>query len=133
MFNYLLRGVLAAVTVRLLANYRHLPIQLLKIEAAKSYLHGVRMARLSALGLIKMGLVIGLICLGVLLFHAGLFILLPWTLKAKAVLGLFLGVAYMTAGGVALYAAMDEGTWVRKSGVARILQKVNQSYCPGRT
>jgi len=127
MFNYLLKGVLAAVAVRLLANYRHLPIQLLKIEAARSYLHGVRMARLSALGLMKMGLVIGLICIGGLLFHAGLFILLPWPLKAKAVLGLFLGLAYMTAGGVALYAAMDERTWVRKSGAARIMQKVYQS------
>jgi len=86
----------------------------------------VRMARLSVLGLIWMGLVIGLICMGVLLFHAGLFILLPWTLKAKAVLGLFLGLAYMAAGGVALYVATDEGTWMRKSGVDRIVYKVSQ-------
>jgi len=126
MVNYLLKGILAAVTVRVLADYRRLPIQLLKIEAAKSYLHVVRMARLSVLGLIWMGLVIGLICMGVLLFHAGLFILLPWTLKAKAVLGLFLGLAYMAAGGVALYVATDEGTWMRKSGVDRIVYKVSQ-------
>lgn len=126
MFNYLLRGVFSVVAVKLLANYRHLSVRLLKIEAAKSYLHGVRMARLSALGLIRMGLVMGLICLGGVLFHAGLFILLPWPLKAKAVLGLVLGVTYMVTGGVALRAAMDERTWMEKSGAAEMLKEATR-------
>src|SRR5450759_2259847 len=116
MIKYLLKGILSGIAIKLLDNYRHLSIQLLKIEAAKSYLHGVRMARLSAIGLMRMGLVIALICVGVLLLHAGLFILLPWTVEAKAVLGMFLGLAYVIIGGVVLRAAMDERTWMEKSG-----------------
>jgi len=122
MFKYLIKGLLAGMAIKLLDNCRRLSIQLLKIEAAKCYVHGVQMARLSAIGLMQMGLVIALICFGVLLFHAGLFILLPWTVEAKAVLGMFLGLAYVVTGGVALRAAMDERTWMEKSGAAEMLK-----------
>jgi hypothetical protein len=70
-----------------------------------------------------MGLMIGLICVGVVLFHVGLFILLPWTVETKAVLGMFLGVTYVVIGVVALRAIMDEKTWMEKSGAAEMLEE----------
>ena len=133
MLQYLIKGLLAGMAIKLLDNYRRLSIQLLKIEAAKCYLHGVQMARLSAIGLMGMGLVIALICFGVLLFHAGLFVLLPWTVEAKAALGVFLGLAYVVIGGVALRAAVDEGTWMEKSGAAEMLKEATdqcKTDCP---
>jgi hypothetical protein len=123
MLKYLLKGILSAIAIKLLDNYRRLSIRLLKIEAAKAYLHGVQMARLSAMGLMWMGLKIGLICVGALLFHVGLFILLPWSVEAKALLGMVLGVVYMVIGGVALRASMDEKTWMEKSGAAEMLKE----------
>lgn len=123
MLKNLIKGLLAGIAVKLLDNYRHLSIQLLKIEAAKSYLQGVQLARLSALGLMQLGLVIALICLGVLLLHAGLFILLPWTVKTKALLGIFLGLTYVVIGGAALRAAMDQKTWMQKSGATEMLKE----------
>ena len=86
----------------------------------------MRMARLSAIGLMLMGLVIGLICIGALLFHAGLFILLPWTVEAKAVLGMLLGAVYVIIGVVALRAAMDEKTWMEKSGADEMLKEATR-------
>lgn len=127
MFKNLLNGLLSAVAVKLLDNYRQLSIQLLKIEAAKAYLHGVKMARLSAVGLICMGLTIGLIFLGLILLHISLFILLPWSLETKAVLGAFLGIAYLITGGFILRAAMDERTWMNKSGASEFLNKALHS------
>ena len=124
MGNYLLRGILAAIAVKVLDNYRHLSVQLLRIEAAKSYLYGIRTARLSAVGIMLMELVIALLCLGVLLFHIGLFILLPWSVKAKAVFGMFLGLAYVVAGAIVLRKALDEKTWIEKSGAAKMLAEV---------
>jgi hypothetical protein len=123
MIKVLLRGVLSAIAVTLLGNYRRLSIQLLKIAAAKSYLHGVRMARMSVIGLILMGLLLVLIGVGVLLFHAGLFILLPWPLEAKAVLALVLGMVYGVLGVGALCASMGEKTWMEKSGAAKMLKE----------
>ena len=123
MFKALIKGLLAGVAITLLGTCRRLSIQLLKIETAKCYLHGVQMARLSALGLMGMGLVIGLICVGVLLLHAGLFILLPWSAEAKALLGMFLGLTYLIIGVVALRAAMDERTWMEKSGATEMLRR----------
>ena len=121
MFKDLLKGILSAIAIKMLDNYRHLTIQLLKIEAAKSYLHGVKMARLSALGLMGMGLVIGLICLGAVLFHVGIFVLLPWSVEAKAVLGIVLGLVYVAIGVFVLRAAMDERAWIKKSGAAEMM------------
>ncbi len=127
MFNYLLKGILAASAVKLLENYRQLSVHMLKIEVAKSYLHGVRMARQSALSLLCLGLLIGLVCLGMLLFHAGLFLLLPWSVKAKAVLGMFLGLAYVAAGAVVLREAMSERVWMEKSGAAKMVRDATGS------
>ena len=122
MLNDLIKGLLSGIAIKLLDNYRRLSVQMLKIEAAKSYLHGVRMARLSAIGLMRLGLVIALIGIGVLLLHAGLFILLPWSAEAKAILAMFLGMAYVAIGCVALCAAMDEKTWMEKSGAAEMIE-----------
>ena len=124
MIKCLFKGILSAIAVRLLSDYRHLSVRLLKIEAAKSYLHGVRMARLSAIGLIRAGLMIGLVLLGTLLFHVGLFILLPLTLKAKALLGVCLGLIYVVCGVVMLRAITDEKIWMEKSGAAQMLADV---------
>ena len=123
MFKNLIKGLLAGITIKLMDNWRRVSIQLLKIEAAKFYLQGVQMARLSMISLMRMGLAIGLIGVGVLLFHAGLFILLPWTVESKAVLGLFLGLAYVAIGYFTLRANMNEKTWMEKSGVAEILEE----------
>ena len=122
MFNNLFKGILSAIALKLLDNYRALSMQLLKIEAAKAYLHGVKAARLSALGLMWMGLVIGLICIGLVLLHIGLFILLPWTIETKAILGMVLGAVYVVGGGLLLREAMDEKRWMEKSGATKMLR-----------
>jgi len=122
MFKELLKGLLVDFATKLLETYRKLTLQLLKLEATKCYVRGVQAVRLSALGLMGLGLVIGLICIGFLLIHVALFILLPWTIEAKAKLGLGLGLAYMVIGGVALKVALDERTWMEKSGAAKMLQ-----------
>ena len=126
MFKHLIKGFLVGIAVKLLGNYRRLSVHLLKIEAAKAYLHGVQMARLSALGLMGLGLTVGLICVGVVLFHVGLFILLPWAVAAKAVLGMSLGLAYVVIGCVVLRAAMAEKTWMEKSGAAKMVAEVTK-------
>lgn len=123
MFNYLFKGVLAAVAIKLLDNYRQLSLQLLKIEVARCYLHAVRMARRSAISLMQMGVCIALIGVGLLLLHAGLFLLLPWSVKVKALLGVCLGLAYVACGVFALRSAMTEKAWMKKSGAVAMLEE----------
>ena len=123
MFKHVVKGLLAGMAVKLPDRYRRLSIQLLKIEAAKGYSHGMRMARMAAIGMMCMGLFAAMIGAGVLLVHAGLFILLPWSVEAKAILGISLGVTYGVIGGIALRAAMSERTWLEKSGAATMLDE----------
>jgi ABC-type proline/glycine betaine transport system permease subunit len=121
MLKNFIKGILSAIVIKVLDNYRHLSIRLLKIEAAKFYLQGVRIARLSALGVAGLGLLIGLMAMGAVLFHVGLFILLPWCVEAKALLAMLLGLVYVATGGLALRAAMNEKVWMEKSGAADML------------
>lgn len=124
MFKYLFYGVLATFFVKLLNNYRTLSLQLLKIEAVKCYLQGVRMTRLAVLSLMRMLGLIVLIGVGMLLIHACAFILLPWSEEGKAVMGLCLGVAYVVIGVLALRGEMSEKTWMKTSGAAQLLDDV---------
>ncbi len=123
MIKCLFKGIMSSIAVKVLADYRHLSIQLLKVEAARSYVQGVRMARLSMIGLLQTGIMICLIGLGALLFHVGLFVLLPFTVKAKALIGVCLGLVYMICGGFALSAITDEKLWMEKSGAAKMLEE----------
>jgi hypothetical protein len=131
MFKCLIKGLLAQLAVKLLDNYRHLSIQLLRIEAAKSYLRGVQLARQSAIVLMRTDLAIALISLGVVLVHIGLFILLPWTVTSKALLGIILGLAYILIGTVALSITMSEKTWMEKSGADELLKEVTGQSTKG--
>lgn len=124
MFANLTKGLLAAIAVKQIDNCRRLSIQLLMIDAVTGYLHGVQVARLSVIGLMRMMLLIGFIGVGVLLLHAGLFILLPWSVGTKAVLGISLGLTYVAIGSVVLHVSVNEKMWMKKSGVAEMLEKV---------
>jgi len=121
MFKDLIKGLLSGLVIKLLDNYRQLSIQLLRIEAAKCYIRSVQRARWAAIGMMWMGLIIAGIVVGVVLLHIGLFILLPWTVEAKAILGLFLGAVYIGSGVFALRAVLDERTWMEKSGARKML------------
>ena len=123
MFMHLLKGLLAGFAVKLLENYRQLSVQLLKIETAKACVQGVQLARRSTLALLQLAALLGLIALGVVLCHVGLFILLPWSLTTKAVLALILGALYALAGGLLLRAAMTEQAWLEKSGAAKMTRE----------
>ena len=121
MFMNLLKGLLAGFAVKVLENYRQLSVQLLKIETAKACVQGVQLARLSTLALLRLSALLGLIALGVVLCHVGVFLLLPWSLTAKAVLALILGVLYALAGGLLLRISMTEKTWLERSGANGLL------------
>jgi hypothetical protein len=123
MLKALLQGGLSVVSATL-ADYRRLSIQVVKLEAAACYLRGVRVARASTIGLVLLGLVLGLMGTGLLLVHAGLFIVLPWSLPEKALLAVALGLVYVIAGAIALRVALAEKTWLQKSGALTVLDDV---------
>jgi hypothetical protein len=127
MFGNLFKGALAVVVFKLLNNYRQLSLHLFRIEATRCYLRGVQMARQAVISVMCVGLLMALIGLGVLLLHVGLFILLPGSLATKAILGMSLGLVYVVIGVFALRAALNEKTWMEKSGAAAMLNEATES------
>lgn len=121
MIKQLLQGVQSAIALLVLDRYRCLSVELIKIEAARSYVRGVQVARSATGGLLLIRLIMALIFFGVVLAHVGLFVLLPWTLENKAILGLALGLSYVAVGGLILRFALKEQTWMNASGATRLV------------
>ena len=66
-----------------------------------------------------------LLCtVGVVMFHVGLMILLPWSLAAKAVTVAGLGLVYCLVACVLLRYACQESTWMRLSGASQWLDRL---------
>lgn len=123
MITCLLKGMVSGLAGLVLTDYRKRSVELIRIEAARAAVHGLQAVRQSVGGLIVVALLTALILAGVLLLHAGLFLLLPWCLSAKAALALGLGLAYVLAGGLALRAVLNEQTWMQRSGVDRLIAR----------
>jgi hypothetical protein len=126
MFKYLTKRLQAVIVIKQLYNCRRISIQLLLIEVARHYLRGVQMVHSAALGLMRIGLLIALIAIGVLLFHLGVFILLPWRMETKAILGIILGLTYVVIGAVVFHGAINEKMWMEKSGASMLLRKATE-------
>lgn len=108
-----------------LAKYRRISLDLLKIEAAVWYVRGVGVARQIALGGLAVAALVALAVVGFLLLHFGMYALVPAPLNAMILVGL--GAFYLIAALLALRWAFAEKTWMKYSQanemVARAVQK----------
>ncbi len=121
MMKSMLRCFRAGLVIQRAADVRRMSVQLVRIEALRLLLRGVQLARSGVMGLVLMLLLVGLIGLGAVLLHAAGFLLLPFALKTKAFIALGLGFLYLILGMVILRGALDENTWIRRSGVPSML------------
>jgi hypothetical protein len=113
----LILGIISTLFGRWLGRVQ----DILQIEAAAVYVAGVRKARQAFIALLGLALVLLLALSGFVFIHVALFAWLPWSLPAKALVLLVLGVVYLGGGlGVVLGLSSDR-TWMRFTKVDRIL------------
>lgn len=107
----LFKGLVSAVVVWLAQRYRRLSLDLLRIEATLGYVRGVRLARSAFLAALALLLYLLLLGTGFVVFHIGLFMLLPagWV-KACVLMGL--GLAYMLVPALLIRRRCSEKTWM---------------------
>lgn len=122
MTSKLVKAFQAGMALERVDTCRRSSFRLARIELARIYLHGVRVARTSAGSLIRLCLMVGMMAMGLLLLHAALFMLLPWTLRTKAFLMLGLGVIYTVAAAIVIGLDSRETTWIQKSGAQTLLE-----------
>ncbi len=109
--NRLLKALLTSAGLWLVARWRHFSLDLIKIKAAMFYLRGVRVARnafLAFVGLIALMMLAGA---GFMLFHVGLFVLLPW--PVNAVVLMVLGAVYMLVSVCVIRSFSTEERWMK--------------------
>lgn len=94
-----------------LRNYRDATIDLVRIRAATCYLHGVQGARRGFIAVLLLAICLLLLGCGFVLFHVGLFLLLPQCWNYGVLMGL--GGFYMLAVLVLLRWLCAEKTWLR--------------------
>lgn len=98
-------------------------VQLARIRTARAAVKGVQAARLTAGWTFVLLLLVGLAVAGFLIFHAGLFVLLPWPLEQRAWLMLLLGGIYLLAVGITAARLLRDRFWMRFTGTDRLVER----------
>ena len=97
---------------------------LIKIEAAKAYVLGVKKIRFFFLGVLLVLFSLVLLASGLLLIHLAFFTYSSWTIQVKFMVALLLGAfEVLIASGILFYLFREE-TWVKFSGINHILNSV---------
>jgi hypothetical protein len=94
---------------------------ILHIEAAAVYVAGVRKARQAFIALLGLAVFLLLALSGFVLIHVALFAWLPWSLPAKALVLLVLGMIYLGGGLAVVLGISSDRAWMRFAKVDRIL------------
>ncbi len=99
-------------------------VSLIKIEAAKAYVLGVKTIRFLLLGALFVLFSLVLFASGLLLIHTALFVYSGWSVQMKFLVALSLGgLEIFAAIGILLY-LFSEKTWVKFSGIKHVLNSV---------
>ena len=118
--NRFLKGLLSGAGVWLLAQLRHLSLELMKAKFGEWYVSGVRAAREVYLLFAALALCAVLAGAGFILLHVGLFALLPHPLDAIVLM--VLGAVYVVAGLVIIGRLCNEKTWLRVTRADRFVK-----------
>lgn len=126
LFSGLNKALLAGLALERMDSCRRTSFRLARIELAKIYLQCVVVARNSASSMIRISMMVGMMAMGLLLLHAALFLLLPWSLQTRAFLTLGLGVIYTLTALIVIGRESSDQTWIKNSGAQRLLDEALQ-------
>ena len=99
-------------------------VSLIKIEAAKAYVLGVKTIRFLLLGAMFALFSLVLFASGLLLIHTALFAYSGWSVQVKFLVALLLGGLEIFAAIGILFYLFSEETWVKLSGIKHVLNSV---------
>lgn len=95
-----------------------------EMEAAALYVAGIRKAREAFIALLLAILFLLLMIIGFLLIHVALFLWLPWSLTARAIVLFILGVVYFGGGLVVVFCITSDRAWMKFTKVDCILARL---------
>jgi hypothetical protein len=99
-------------------------VSLIKIDAARAYVLGVKTMRFLLLGAMFALFSLVLFASGLLLIHTALFAYSGWSIQVKFLVALLLGGLEIFAASGILFYLFSEETWVKLSGIKHVLNSV---------
>jgi uncharacterized integral membrane protein len=96
----------------------------LEMEAAALYVAGVRKARGAFIALLLAILFLLLVMIGFLLMHVALFLWLPWSLSARALVLFLLGAVYFGGGLAVVFYITSDRAWMKFTKVDQLLARL---------
>jgi hypothetical protein len=97
---------------------------LIKIEAAKAYVLGVKKTRHLLLGTLCALFSMVLFFAGLLLIYTALFVYSGWSIQTKFLVALLSGGIGILSAGAIIFFLFREKTWVKFSGIKHLLKTV---------
>ncbi|MCB9771903.1 MAG: hypothetical protein H6754_05080 [Candidatus Omnitrophica bacterium] len=111
MIQQIIKKILSSfVLVKVIKNYKSRS-SLMKINAAKAYVHGVRKTRMLFIGILIVSISFVFLINGLILIQNALFTFSMWSNETKFIVALWLGgIEFLAAVGVFVY-LLRENTW----------------------
>ena len=100
---------------------------LLKINAAKTYVVGVKKTRYLAIAVVLVVFALAVFVCGLTLLHAALLVYSPWDAQAKWIAALILGIFEITATSAMMIFLLKESTWMKFMAVEQVIRSVTQN------
>lgn len=100
---------------------------LLKINAARTYVVGVRKTRLLALAILLILVALAVFVCGLILLHAALFAYSPLSAQTKWVAAFILGMLEISAAAVVMIFLFKESTWMKFMAIDQVIRSVTQN------
>lgn len=97
---------------------------LMKIQAAQTYVAGVKKARILSLGVFLVFFSFLLLGNGFFLIHLALFSYSPWSVQVKFILAWLLGAMEFFGAVIILIYLFREETWIRFCGIQTVINSV---------
>lgn len=107
-------------------------VSLLKINAARTYVIGIKKIRFLALAVLCILLALAIFVCGLILLHAALFAYSPWSAQTKWIAALVLGIFEMTAAAVMMVYIFKESTWMKFMAIDQVIRSVTKDQSDRR-
>ncbi len=98
-----------------------------KINAAKTYIIGIKKIRFLALAVLFILIALAVFVCGLILVHAALFAYSPWSAQTKWIAALVLGAFEITAAAVMMIFVFKESTWIKFLAIDQVVRTVTKN------
>jgi len=128
LWTFLLLGASSAVKGLQASQGGH--VELARLKMSLMYVRSIKTFRLLFMSLLGMGFCMVLLFMGLVLFHATLFLYSPWSVETKMLVGFFCSAVYLLMTLTLFYKIFAQDKWLRIFHAESVVEQIKKGAGP---